>query len=82
MSSTASFSSNAWMRLLMDNINNNLLADLNGFLTVPDAGQNNKADMVQFNFKVTEVSGVVQSSVSALLKFCFQSNKAGCEALC
>lgn len=55
VSSTASFSTNTWMRLLMDNTNSQLLADLNGFLTAPDPGQNNKSDIVQFNFRVKQV---------------------------
>jgi hypothetical protein len=55
VSSTALFSTNAWMRLLMDNVNSQLLSDLNGFITVPEAAQNNRADLVQFNFRVTQV---------------------------
>jgi hypothetical protein len=39
----------------MDNTNNQLLSDLNSFLTPPDAGQNNKSRIVQFNFRVTQV---------------------------
>lgn len=71
VSSTASFSMNSWMRLLMDNLNNALLADLNGLLTPPDAGQNNKADIVQFNFLVTEVRVQLQRvwSTTAYLSF-------------
>lgn len=55
VSSTALFSTNAWMRLLLNNGNNQLLADLNSYLTVPDASQNNRGDLVQFNFRVTQV---------------------------
>lgn len=65
VSSTASFSVNTWMRLLMDNINGQLLADLNGHLFAPDPGQNNKADLVQFNFRVTQVRS---TSGTALIK--------------
>lgn len=55
VSNTAMFNTNSWMRLLMDNVNNTLLADLNGQLTQPEAAQNNRADLVQFNFRVTQV---------------------------
>jgi hypothetical protein len=56
VSSTARFSMNAWVRLLLDNRNNSLVADLHSGLIPPDPSFNNRNDAVMFNFKVTEVS--------------------------
>jgi len=56
VSSTAQFSANAWVRLLLDNVNNGLLADLHSNLIPADVQFNNKQDVVQFNFKITEVN--------------------------
>jgi hypothetical protein len=61
VSSISQFSTNAWVRLLLDNINNGLLADLHSNLIPADAQFNNKLDVVQFNFKITEVNGDVQA---------------------
>jgi hypothetical protein len=46
---------NAWVRLLLDNRNNSLVADLHSVLIPPDPSFNNRNDAVMFNFKVTEV---------------------------
>jgi hypothetical protein len=61
VSSTAKFSINAWVRLLLDNRNNSLVADLHSGLIPPDPAFNNRNDAVMFNFKVTEVGWLVQS---------------------
>jgi hypothetical protein len=65
----------------MDNINNQLLSDLNGCLIPPDAGQNNKSDMVQFNFRVTQVCTKPHSTVAgqasvSWAKWCSSSTNA------
>jgi hypothetical protein len=70
VSSTALFSTNAWMRLLLDNGNNQLLSDLNSYLTVPDASQNNRADLVQFNFRVTQVRQQQQQHCCTYMHMC------------
>lgn len=67
VSSTTTFSVNAWVRLLMDNVNNGLVADLHSGLVTPDTQFLNKNDIVVFNFQITEVScrttSVVQHSL-------------------
>lgn len=68
----------------MDNVNNTLLADLNGRLTQPEAAQNNRGDIVQFNFKVVQVCllGTKPKSTKALCRClgqsAFLSNFHGC----
>jgi hypothetical protein len=64
------------MRLLMDNTNSGLLADLNSYITPPDAGQANKGQYVQANFRITGVSGVSGRGSVAWLAGC----QAGCQA--
>lgn len=46
---------NAWVRLLLDNVNNGLVADLHSGLIPADTAFNNRNDAIMFNFKVTEV---------------------------
>ncbi|KAF6262421.1 hypothetical protein COO60DRAFT_1676006 [Scenedesmus sp. NREL 46B-D3] len=55
VSSTARFSMNAWVRLLLDNVNNGLVADLHSGLIPADTAFNNRNDAIMFNFKVTEI---------------------------
>jgi hypothetical protein len=55
VASTARFSMNAWVRLLLDNRNNGLVADLHSGLILPDPAFNNRNDAIVFSFKVTEV---------------------------
>lgn len=51
---------NAWVRLLLDNVNNGLVADLHSYLISPDTQFLNKDNAVVFNFKITEVSVCVR----------------------
>ncbi len=47
---------NAWVRLLLDNINNTLVPDLHSYMIPADTQFAGKEDLVTMNFKITEVS--------------------------
>eukprot|EP00879_Flechtneria_rotunda_P023635 GHRR01025009.1.p1 GENE.GHRR01025009.1~~GHRR01025009.1.p1 ORF type:complete len:378 (+),score=81.41 GHRR01025009.1:302-1435(+) len=55
VSSVAQFGINAWVRLLLTNVNNTLVADLHSYMITPDTQFNNRARIIMFNFKVTEI---------------------------
>lgn len=57
VSSTAKLGMNSWLRLVLDNVNNVLLADLHSYLIPPDPAFNNRTDIVSVSLKVTEVRG-------------------------
>jgi hypothetical protein len=78
VSSTARFSMNAWVRMLLDNRNNSLVADLHSGLIPPDPSFHNRNDAVMFNFKVTEVG--VCAAAAAHGYTCLDSSKQ-CNAI-